>query len=177
MNRNIAVFLSARQLPDFERELIKKAAQIVAECDWTLYYGGGYCGMMGLLSRTFEGLSDDIVGISTLWLRDSEAVDYNPEKTIFTQSMGSRKELQLANCSKVLILPGGFGTMDELFEALTLNQLGIINSEIYFYDPELAPVIKGMLKVMIGRGSISTSDASRIHFISSDSQLRGVLYD
>lgn len=173
LSKRIAVFLSARNLGAKEENLIKLTAEYLASENYKVFYGGGYSGMMGVFSKAYEAISPTgIQGVSTLHLKDTEAQNYNPGNTIFVESMSTRKEMQLHQVNKVLILPGGFGTMDELFEALVLNQLGIIKNKICILDPDLKPALELMLKVMVKRGTISEQEANKITFFDTLADLQ-----
>lgn len=172
LSKSIAVFLSARDLGKAEKTIAREAAEYLAMSGHKVYYGGGYSGLMGVFARAFERCSTALYGVSTLHLKDTEAQEHNAGNTIFVESMSTRKEIQLHHVNKVLVLPGGFGTMDELFETLVLNQLGIIRTKIFIYDPDLRPAFETFLKVMVKRGTINKDEAEKIEFINSIDQMK-----
>lgn len=107
--------------------------------DITLVYGGGKIGMMGILSETILKKGGKVIGIIPSFLKKEEVVNKNVSELIVTKSMSERKVMMSKLVDGYISLPGGFGTLDELFEGLTLGQLhieqkpnGILNVNGYF---------------------------------------------
>ncbi len=105
----------------------------------TLVYGGGKIGMMGILSETILKKGGIVIGIIPAFLKKEEVVNKNVSELIVTKTMSERKVMMSKLADGYISLPGGFGTLDELFEGLTLGQLhieqkpnGILNVNGYF---------------------------------------------
>jgi len=90
-----------------------------------LVYGGGKIGMMGVLSDTILSKNGKVIGVIPKLLEKEEVVHSGIEEMIVCKKMSERKVIMSKLVDGYLTLPGGFGTLDELFEALTLNQLHI----------------------------------------------------
>lgn len=90
-----------------------------------LVYGGGKIGMMGILSDTILEKNGKVIGVIPKLLEKEEVIHHGVEKMIVCKKMSERKVIMSKLVDGYLTLPGGFGTLDELFEALTLNQLQI----------------------------------------------------
>lgn len=90
-----------------------------------LVYGGGKIGMMGVLSDTILEKNGKVIGVIPKLLEKEEVVHKGVEEMIVCKKMSERKVIMSKLVDGYLTLPGGFGTLDELFEALTLNQLQI----------------------------------------------------
>jgi uncharacterized protein (TIGR00730 family) len=107
--------------------------------DITLIYGGGKIGMMGVLSETILKKGGNVIGIIPSLLKKEEVVNKNVTELIITKTMSERKVMMSKLTDGYISLPGGFGTLDELFEGLTLGQLhieqkpnGILNINGFF---------------------------------------------
>ena len=90
-----------------------------------LVYGGGKIGMMGVLSDTILEQNGEVIGVIPKLLEKEEVVHAGVEEMIVCKKMSERKVIMSKLIDGYITLPGGFGTLDELFEALTLNQLHI----------------------------------------------------
>ena len=107
--------------------------------DITLVYGGGKIGMMGVLSESMLKKGGNVIGVIPNLLKKEEVVNENVTELIITKTMSERKVMMSKLTDGYISLPGGFGTLDELFEGLTLGQLhiekkpnGILNINGFF---------------------------------------------
>ncbi len=90
-----------------------------------LVYGGGKIGMMGIIADTILEQKGEVIGVIPGLLRHEEVAHTEITKMIVTKTMSKRKVKISKLVDGYIALPGGFGTLDEIFEALTLSQLGI----------------------------------------------------
>ena len=90
-----------------------------------LVYGGGKIGMMGVIADTIIEKKGEVIGVIPGLLRHEEVAHTNITEMIVTKTMSKRKVKISKLVDGYIALPGGFGTLDEIFEALTLGQLGI----------------------------------------------------
>jgi len=115
----------------------------LAQNGWPLVYGGGSVGLMGLVARDVLANQGNVIGVITQVLMAEEVGLAEATELIVTETMQERKALMIARAAAFVILPGGFGTLDELFEILALKQLGYLAKPIIlinlkgFYDPLL----------------------------------------
>jgi len=106
----------------------------------TLIYGGGNKGIMGAVSNAVLEKAGKVIGIIPEILKDREHHHEGITELIIVDNMHTRKKILYEKCDAAIILPGGYGTMDEFFEMLTWNQLSIHNKKIFilntagFYD-------------------------------------------
>jgi uncharacterized protein (TIGR00730 family) len=115
-----------------------------------LVYGGAKVGLMGAVARGVLSGGGQVTGIIPGFLRIKEVVDENLTELIVVDTMHQRKAKQYELCDGVMVLPGGFGTMDELFEILTWGQLGLHKKPVgilnmYGYYNGLIQVIDHMV--------------------------------
>lgn len=108
----------------YKNEAIKLGNYFI-ENNIGLVYGGGKIGMMGVLADTMIEKKGEVIGVIPGLLRHEEVAHTNITEMIVTKTMSKRKVKISKLVDGYIALPGGFGTLDEIFEALTLGQLGI----------------------------------------------------
>ena len=101
-----------------------------------LVFGGGNNGMMGAVARGEEEEKGEILGIIPEFFKESGAeISFDKcTEYIYTETMGERKELLEDKSNAFIISPGGIGTFDEFFQALTLKQLGRHNKPMVLFN-------------------------------------------
>jgi uncharacterized protein (TIGR00730 family) len=125
-------------------EHAKKIGYIIAEKNITLVYGGSTKGIMGAIANAVLEKRGKVIGVMPKVLVEWEHPHMGLTELHEVADMHVRKALLYEKCDAALILPGGYGTLDELFETLTWNQLSIHNKKIFvlnsagFYDLLLA---------------------------------------
>lgn len=111
-----------------------------------LVYGGGRVGLMGVIANTMMAEGGEVIGVMPHALFPSEVADTHLTKFYEVGSMHERKALMADLASGFIAMPGGFGTLDELFEITTWSQLGLHHKPVGllnvsgFYDPLLEMV-------------------------------------
>ena len=126
----------------------KQLGKLMAGNNIKLIYGGGSVGIMGTIADAVMENAGKVVGIIPQVLVEWERQHRGLTELIVTDDMHIRKRTIYSMCDAGVILPGGFGTLDELFEMLTWNQLSIHDKEIFilnsggFYDHLLAHIKK-----------------------------------
>lgn len=89
-----------------------------------LVYGGGNVGLMGIIADEMLRLGGEVIGVIPKRLMDKEVGHTGLTQQIIVDSMHERKAKMFELCDACIALPGGIGTMEELFEAFTWSQLG-----------------------------------------------------
>ncbi len=121
----------------------RKLGALLAERDITLVYGGSNQGLMGELAGSVLKHGGKVIGVIPECLIKKNHAHTALSEIIATQSMTERKTLLKSLADGFIILPGGVGTLDELFEVLTENKVGLHNKPIgvlnvsHFYNPML----------------------------------------
>ncbi len=122
-----------------------------------LVYGGGDVGLMGVVADTVMAGGGEVIGVIPRSLRDREVAHHGITDLQVVDSMHERKRLMYAQAEAVLALPGGIGTLDELFESMTWNQLGIhlkpagLLNVGGFFDPLIAMLDRVLEQGFVGR--------------------------
>jgi len=123
-NKTLCVFCGAQNAvaPKF-LEVGRQLGAKMAENSVALVYGGGDCGVMGAIANSVMKSGGWVTGVFPESLRNIENEHQNLSEIVIVDSMHTRKELMYKKSDIFAILPGGFGTMDEMFEILTWKQL------------------------------------------------------
>ena len=100
----------------------------------TLIYGGGNKGLMAAIANAALQNNGKVIGIIPKLLTDWEHQHDGLTELTIVENMHTRKQMLYDKCDAAIILPGGYGTMDEVFEMLTWNQLNIHNKKIFFLN-------------------------------------------
>jgi len=109
----------------------KQLGYILAEKNITLVYGGSNQGIMGAVANAVLEKKGKVIGVMPKVLVDWEHQHWGLTELHEVADMHVRKALLYEKCDAALILPGGYGTLDEFFEMLTWNQLSIHNKKIF----------------------------------------------
>jgi uncharacterized protein (TIGR00730 family) len=115
---------------------VKELGKLLAMLKIKLVYGGGQKGLMGTLADSVLENEGQIMGIIPELLIEWEVQHKGLSELAVVPDMHTRKKMIYDRCDAVIVLPGGFGTMDELFETLTWNQLKIHNKKIYILNTD-----------------------------------------
>ncbi len=129
-------------------------------------YGGGQVGLMGILADAAMKAGGEVIGVIPRFMQKAELAHQGFTELILVDTMHQRKQRMHELSNAVIAMPGGFGTMDELFELLTWRQIklhdqpiGLLNA-YGFYDPLLAQMammrkegfLHGETDVIVGDG-------------------------
>ena len=129
--KKICVYCGSRTPETTEiRDLAIQLGRVIAQKDWTVVYGGGKVGMMGLVADAALKENGEVIGVIPSGLKKAEVEHTGLSSLHVTQDMHTRKALMESLSDAFVVLPGGYGTLDEFFEILTWRQLGIHNKPI-----------------------------------------------
>lgn len=119
--------------PDF-RDAAAEVGGLLAASGHRLVYGGGDVGLMGVVADAALAGGGEVVGVITEHLAALEVQHRGLTELHVVESMHERKAHMAALADGVIALPGGYGTLDETFEILTWNQLGLAEVPVAFLD-------------------------------------------
>jgi len=141
----------------------KKLGVYLAKNNIGLVYGGGKIGIMGALADAVLENEGEVIGVIPDMLRHVEVAHTKITEMIVTKKMSKRKVTISKLVSGYIALAGGFGTLDEIFEALTLGQLGIENKPIGILNTNgyFDHILK-QLDVMVKEGFLKSSNRNMI---------------
>ncbi|MFX0540972.1 TIGR00730 family Rossman fold protein [Roseovarius sp. S4756] len=132
---SICVFCGAREgaRPSYGAAAEAMGAGI-AQAGWRLVYGAGDIGLMGRCARAALAEGGDLLGVIPQHLVGLEANADIAGTRVVTETMHERKKVMFMNCDAIALLPGGGGSLDELFEVLTWRQLGLHDKPVVLID-------------------------------------------
>jgi len=139
--RNVTVYAaSSEALAPGYYEAAREVGTALAEAGMTIFYGGGGAGLMGSLADGALAAGGQVHGVTPVFLSDLELSHPRLTSLTVVDDMRTRKHLMLEHSDAVVTLPGGCGTYEEVFEALTLKRLGqwlgpvVLVNTLGFYD-------------------------------------------
>lgn len=155
----------------FEKEAYQLGKQL-AEDQIELVYGGANVGLMGVVANGVIENNGKAIGVLPHFLQGKEIAHTNLTQLILVETMHERKAKMNDLCDGVITIPGGYGSMEELFEMLTWAQLGLHKKPIAilntngFYDDLLQMIAtmvdKGFLKAIYQEMLIVDTDIKRL---------------
>lgn len=130
MVKNVTVFCASSTKADNSyMQAASDLGRLLASNSICCYYGGGRVGLMGALADAMVKARGSIYGVIPKFMVD-EGWDNDQVEEIVVADMQLRKQKMLAVADAIVALPGGCGTLEELMEAITARQLGLITVPI-----------------------------------------------
>jgi uncharacterized protein (TIGR00730 family) len=133
----------------------------IADGGHALVYGGGHVGLMGVVADAALAAGGEAIGVMTEHLVAAEVAHVGLTRLEVASSMHARKARMAELSDAVVVLPGGFGTLDEAFEIITWNQLGLISVPVVFLDLDgYFDALFRFLDGAVGAGFLSAANAA-----------------
>jgi uncharacterized protein (TIGR00730 family) len=138
--QSVCVFCGSQAglLPAYE-QAARELARVLLAHDVGLVYGGGHVGLMGALADAMLARGGRVTGVIPHHLMRPEVAHQDLTELIVVDSMHERKRVMADRSDAFVVLPGGYGTLEEMFEMVTWLQLrlqskpvGVVNVEGYF---------------------------------------------
>jgi uncharacterized protein (TIGR00730 family) len=170
---SLAVFCGSKNgnNPLYKQHTIQ-LGKLLAKHTITLIYGGGNVGIMGTIADEVMNNGGKVIGVIPQVLVEWERQHTSISELLVVDNMHTRKKKMYDLCDAAIILPGGFGTLDELFEMITWNQLSIHDKLIFilnsggFYNHLIAHI-----KQMQQEGFLYEEAQKRVIIIDNPSEL------
>jgi uncharacterized protein (TIGR00730 family) len=121
--------------PAFARDA-KRFGELLAARGFDLVFGGGYIGLMGEVAHAARAGGAYVTGVLPGFLRHLEPPSHDAQRMLITDDLFERKKLLLSLADGFAVLPGGLGTLDEFFEAVTSVQLNVFDKPIVLLDTD-----------------------------------------
>ncbi|MCV2877933.1 TIGR00730 family Rossman fold protein [Sedimentimonas flavescens] len=157
-------------------EAARATGTMLATRGWRLVYGAGDVGLMGEVARAAQQAGGATFGVIPIHLFQREVGKRDLSTFIVTENMHERKKVMFMNSDAIVVLPGGAGSLDELFEVLTWRQIGlhekpilILNTDGYWNPIRIA------IEHMIGEGFADRSLAEMLIWVEDVSALESAL--
>ena len=162
---------SSGEHPEYAEQARAFGAEM-ARRDITLVYGGGNVGLMGVVADGVLACGGKVIGVIPRQLVDREVAHAGLTELQVVDTMHQRKTRMFELSDAFVALPGGFGTLDEMFEMLTWSQLGLHGYPCAFLDVRgyYAP-LRGMMDHMVGEGFVRAVQRENVWFGENMSQL------
>jgi hypothetical protein len=135
MVRSVCVFSSSSDaVAPHYLEAASALGSLMAKAGLTLVYGGGKVGLMGAMARSVHAHGGKVIGVIPHYLRRREVAYEEADELIVTQCLRERKAIMEQRADAFVALPGGFGTLEEILEILTLKQLETHGKPVVFLN-------------------------------------------
>jgi len=157
---HICVFCSSSQRIDKKYlDLADEVGTVLAARGHTLVSGGAIVSCMGAVARAVRRGGGRTIGVIPQLLVDIEVADHDSDELIITRDMRERKAFMDARSDAFLVLPGGIGTLEELFEIWTTRVLGAHDRPLVLLDPwglyePLRALVQGMYDAGFTRADV-----------------------
>ena len=154
----------------------EKFGELLAARDISLVYGGGDCGVMGAVANSTMKHGGHATGVFPRSLRNIENEHKSLSEITIVDTMHERKQNMFERSDAFIVFPGGFGTMDEMFEIITWKQLMIHDKPvvIFNYEGYWTPLIE-LMKNIIENGFAKPEVATYYHVVDELEEIIDVL--
>lgn len=171
--KNIAVYCGSA--PGFDPNFMTAAYELgesLASEQIGLVYGGASVGLMGAVANGCLSKNGLVTGVFPTFLKKKEIEHSGLGKLILVETMHERKRVMFDLSDAFIVLPGGFGTMEEFFEIITWSQLGLHYKPVVllnwngFYNP-----LVQMFRTMVESGFLKKENAALVQVLENSKDL------
>ena len=150
--------------------------EMLARNAWRLVYGAGDVGLMGEVARATGRAGGQTFGVIPQHLFPREVAKTDLTTFVVTETMHERKKVMFMNADAVVVLPGGAGSLDELFEVVTWRQIGLHGKPIFLLNTEgyWAPLL-ALLDHVIAEGFAEASLRDLVVAVDTVAELEAAL--
>ncbi|MFQ3549960.1 MAG: TIGR00730 family Rossman fold protein [Armatimonadota bacterium] len=115
-------------------DVATELGKAIADDNHTLIYGGATVGLMGAVADAVKLNGGEVIGVLPSFMQNIGIEYTNADELVITEGMRDRKAVMESRADAFIALPGGFGTLEEMLEVITLKQLGLHNKPIVFIN-------------------------------------------
>jgi uncharacterized protein (TIGR00730 family) len=173
---NIAVYCASSENahPKYY-EMATEVGGILAKQNHTIYYGGACVGLMGKVADGALANNGKVVGVIPEFMTNIERHHKKLTETILVKTMQERKRVMFTNADAIIVLAGGCGTWDELFEVMSLKRLKQFSGEIIIINTDgfYNPIIE-MLKQTVAEKFMAEEHLELYKVIEVPKELEGI---
>ena len=146
----------------------QKLGHEIAKRGKRLVYGGGQVGLMGVVADAALAIGGEVIGVIPKFIEKWEVGHTGLSKLYVTEDMHQRKKMMFDLSDCIVVLPGGIGTLDETFEILTWQQLGLHYKPIIILDDKgFWRPMKDMLEAIVEAGFAEQNIFDLFSFVST----------
>jgi uncharacterized protein (TIGR00730 family) len=168
----VAVFTGSSSGPEPHVQAAATFAAELAANGAGIVYGGGRVGLMGVVADAALAAGGEVVGVIPRFLADREVAHFGLSRLEIVGNMHERKARMAELADAFVALPGGAGTLDELFEAWTWGQLGLHTKPVALFDADgfYRPLLD-QLNAMAAAGYLDRGYLASVGQVSSAADL------
>jgi uncharacterized protein (TIGR00730 family) len=177
MVRSICVFCgSSIGVDESYRRAAAELGEAIAARGLRLVYGGGRIGLMGILADAALAAGGEVIGVIPAFLRGLEVAHTSLSELRIVPSMHDRKRTMFELADAFVVLPGGFGTLDETIEIVTWKQLGLHEKPVVLVDVRgFWRPLRDFVGAVVGEGFARRDHASLFTIVPSIGDVLGTL--
>lgn len=160
---------SSNRAPEIYKQAAADLGTLLAKNKIRLVYGGSKMGLMGIVSKAALEAGGHVTGFMTQFLYGYEGGHEDITELHIVESMHERKQRMFEASEAFIILPGGLGTLDEIFEVMTWKQLGLHDKQIIIIDINgyWSPVFTDFFHHMIDNNFVRQEDQNLFTIVRS----------
>jgi uncharacterized protein (TIGR00730 family) len=169
MQKKICIYCSSSDAIDpVYFQAAKELAGLIAAGNHTLVYGGASIGLMGEIARTAHQFGGKVVGVIPEGIKNMGIAYEAADEFIITKDLRERKSVMESYSDAFIALPGGFGTLEEILEMITLKQLNFHNKPLVFLNINefYNPLFE--LFEHIYKSRFAKNECKNLYFIAND---------
>ncbi len=179
MIRSVCVFCgSSSRVNEVYRDAASRLGAAIAKQGLMLVYGGGKIGLMGILAEAALGAGGRVVGVIPGFLRDLEVAHEGLTELRVVDGMHDRKRVMFELADAFVVLPGGFGTLDETIEIVTWRQLGLHDKRVVLVDVNgFWQPLRSLITTVVATGFAHPEHANLLTIVRSVEDVFAALRD
>lgn len=170
---NICLYgASSNEIDEIFISSTEELGEKIARAGHNLVYGGGAAGLMGAAARGVKKGGGKVVGVAPSFFQVDGVLFSDCDELIYTETMRQRKQIMEERADAFVAVPGGIGTFDELFEILSLKQLGRHNKPVAVFNIDgYFDSFENMLNMAVERKFMTAKSRELVKVVHSAEEL------